>query len=394
MSQILSGVRVLDLSRMLAGPFCSQILADFGAEVIKVEDLNGDTGRWSPPMVGEQSAIFYTVNRNKKSIALDLKSEDGAEVFKRMVGISDVVIDQFRPGVMQRLGFGYDELSKINPRIICCSLSGYGMTGPMSEMAGHDINFLSMAGVIDITGGSDGRPCIPGVQIAGMAGGGMYAVIAILLALIDREKTGRGQFCDIAMLDGSISLMSYALGELFGSQRSGNRGKEILTGGFACYNLYRCKDDKYFSLGAIEGKFWIEFCQTLGVPQLINSQWDISRQDEMHREIELVTQQKNRDEWMEIFSGANICLTPVLSVEEMVEHPQVKARNMIHVLKDLNQTGIDLPVPAPAIVMSQSPAQVNLSFPKLGADADELLAELGFSPDKIQSLRDRRVIGS
>lgn len=165
MSQILSGVRVLDLSRMLAGPFCSQILADFGAEVIKVEDLNGDTGRWSPPMVGEQSAIFYTVNRNKKSIALDLKSEDGAEVFKRMVGISDVVIDQFRPGVMQRLGFGYDELSKINPRIICCSLSGYGMTGPMSEMAGHDINFLSMAGVIDITGGVTADRVFPAFRL-------------------------------------------------------------------------------------------------------------------------------------------------------------------------------------------------------------------------------------
>ncbi|MDD3853062.1 MAG: CoA transferase, partial [Syntrophomonadaceae bacterium] len=249
MSQILSGVRVLDLSRMLAGPFCSQILADFGAEVIKVEDLNGDTGRWSPPMVGGQSAIFYTVNRNKNSIALDLKSEAGAEVFNRLVAISDIVIDQFRPGVMQRLGFGYDKLSEINPRIICCSLSGYGMTGPMSELAGHDINFLSMAGVIDMTGGSDGRPCIPGVQIAGMAGGGMYAVIAILLALIDRGKTGRGQFCDIAMLDGSISLMGYALGDLFGAQRPGNRGREVLTGGFACYNLYRCQDDKYFSLG-------------------------------------------------------------------------------------------------------------------------------------------------
>ncbi|HEX3011833.1 MAG TPA: CoA transferase, partial [Syntrophomonadaceae bacterium] len=249
----LEGIKVLDLSRYLPGPFCTQLLADFGAEVIKVEDpRGGDLGRHLAPLIENQSARFYTVNRNKKSITLDLKQEEGKAAFKKLVLNSDVVVDQFRPGVMDKLGLGYENLREVNDKIIYCTLTGYGLNGPLRNTAGHDINYLSLAGITELTGTSQGKPAICAAQIADIAGGSLYSVIAILLALAARDKTGQGQLCDIAMMDGAVSLLSYTLGEWSGWGRLPERGGDVLTGGYAFYNIYQTKDNKYVSLGALE----------------------------------------------------------------------------------------------------------------------------------------------
>jgi len=314
----LAGVRVLDLSRYLPGPFCTQILADFGAEVIKVEDPGtGDLGRHLPPLIAGESARFYTVNRNKKSITLDLRKEEGKEIFKRLTAVSDVVVDQFRPGVMDRLGLGYEELKKINPKLIYCAITGYGLTGPWRDVAGHDLNYLSLAGVTMLNGTKDSIPALCGVQIADIAGGTLYAVIGILLALINREKTGEGQLCDISMLDGSVSLLAYTLGEWAGEGRLPRRGDELLTGGYACYNVYETKDGQYVSLGAIEEKFWAEFCRKIDRPQYVPWQWRTEVQTEMIADIRNVMREKTKQEWVEFFADDDICFTPVLNLEEV-----------------------------------------------------------------------------
>jgi len=392
--QPLEGIRVLEFATYAAGPFSTQILADFGAEVIKIEDPNrgGDPGRWQVPTVNGKSAYFYTVNRNKKSLTVNIKQPDGQEIIRRLVRKSDVVLDQFRPGVLERLGLGYSQLSQENPRLIYCSLSGYGRTGPMKDEGGHDINFLSMAGILDITGEENGGPVIPGVSFAGLAGGSLYAVIAILLALLYREKTGQGQLSDISMVDGSISFLAYALGELAGWGRLPVRGAEGLTGGCACYNVYPTRDGKYLSLGAVESKFWQEFCTGLGVPEFIDQQWNPQAQESMKKAIADITRRKDRDEWLELFSNSHVCLTPVLSIDEVVNHSHTTARSMIHILNNANDSGVDIPLTGTPIKLSDSPGQIKPEFPELGEHTDELLQELGFLAEEIQRLRRENII--
>lgn len=215
MSLPLEGIRVLDLSRYLPGPLATQLLADFGAEVIKVEDRAGELGRYLPPLINGESSRFYTVNRNKKSITLDMKKEDGKKVFRALAAKADIVVDQFRPGVMDKMGLGYESLRKINDRLIYCIITGYGLTGPMRDTAGHDLNYLNISGVTELTGTKNGMPSLCGVQIADIAGGSLYAVIAMLLAVMARDNTGKGQLCDVAMMDGALSLLSYTIGEWF-----------------------------------------------------------------------------------------------------------------------------------------------------------------------------------
>lgn len=389
----LEGIRVLDLSRVLAGPFCSQLLADFGAEVIKVEDPEGgDPGRWYPPMIKEKSALFYTVNRNKKSISINLKKEEGKHIFKQLVSKSDVIIDQFKPGVMDNLGLGYEQLKQINPGIIYCALSGYGLTGPMRESAGHDLTFQSMAGVTDLTGNKNGMPAISAVQIASVPGGSVYAALAVLMALFHREKTGEGQLCDVAMVDGSVSFLAYALGEWAGMGSLPQRGNQGLTGGFACYNIYPAKDRKYVSLAAVENKFWKEFCDKIGYSEYISFQWDPSRQDEMINNIKNVMQEKERNEWLEIFSGSRVCLAPVLNMEEMCQHPQIIERQMIHKLENIEESGKDISLTGIPFKLSATPGKIKFSFPELGQHNEEVLQFLGYTARDIKQFREAGII--
>lgn len=389
----LEGVKVLDLSRYLPGPFCTQILADFGAEVIKVEDpKGGDLGRLLPPLVNGESTRFYTVNRNKKSITLDLKKEEGKALFKRLVTTCDVVIDQFRPGVMTKLGLDYERLKEINPGIIYCAITGYGMSGPLRDAAGHDLNYLSLAGVTELTGNYQGMPAMSGVQIADIAGGTLYAVIAILLALMHRAKTGQGQLCDIAMLDGSISLLSYTLGEWSGGDKLPERGSDLLTGGYACYNIYETKDKKYISVGAIEGKFWAEFCEKINRKEYIKIQLNPHQQLEMIKDIRAVMLEKTRDEWVDFFANSDICLTPVLALDEMCSHPQVAARDMILKLTSDNKDGKDIVLTGTPIKLSKSPGEVKLTFPKLGEHNEEIFLAAGCTREELEEFKKKQVI--
>lgn len=388
----LEGIKILDLSRTLPGLFCTQLLADFGAEIIKIENKGGNQGRWVNPLVGESSARFYAVNRNKKSITLDLKREEGKSAFKRLVASSDVVVDGFRPGVMEKLGLDYNALKNINQGIVYCALNGFGSTGPLRSFAAHDINILSMAGVTGLTGTSDGNPGMSPVQLAGTAGGSLYAVIAILIALIYRQQTGQGQFCDVSMLDGTISLLAFTLAEWSGWGRLPQRGKELITGGYAFSQIYETSDSRYVSVGAAEPKFWEEFCLRIGLPEYITTQRRPEMQAQMIENINTRIKQKSQAEWMDIFNDANICFTPVLEVDEMCEHPQVVARDMIIKLSNFKGSGKDMVWAGLPVKLSASPGQVKLTFPKPGEHTTEVLTSAGYTAKEIELLKITGVI--
>lgn len=393
MSLPLEGLRVLDLSRYLPGPFCTQILADFGAEVIKVEDpRGGDLGRQLAPVIKGQSSRFYTVNRNKKSISLDLKKEEGRAIFKKLVLDCDLVVDQFRPGVMDKMGLGYETLRAINERIIYCAITGYGLTGPLRDTAGHDVNYLNLSGVTGLTGACDGMPAMSGVQIADISGGTLYSVIAILLALASRGKTGRGQLCDIAMMDASVSLLVYTLGEWSGWGVLPERGDDVLTGGYACYNIYETKDNKHVSLGAVEDKFWADFCRKTDCEEFIKLQWDKPKRKEIIENIRMVMKKKTREEWVDFFTDSDICFTPVLTMEEMCEHSQVKAREMIIKVPDVRGTGHEVVLTGVPIKLSDTPGVIKLTFPELGEHNEEVLLAAGYTPAEIEKFRKNQVI--
>lgn len=393
MSLPLEGLKVLDLSRYLPGPFCTQILSDFGAEVIKVEDPNGgDLGRHLAPILEDQSSRFYTVNRNKKSISLDLKKEEGKVIFRRLVHDSDVVVDQFRPGIMDKMGLGYEHLKEINKRIIYCAISGYGLSGPLRDSAGHDLNYLSLSGVTGLTGTCQGMPAMSGVQIADISGGTLYSTIAILLALANREKTGKGQLCDIAMMDASVSLLAYTLGEWSGWGVLPERGDDVLTGGYACYNIYKTKDHKYVSLGAVEEKFWAEFCQKIGREDYISFQWDKSKRLQIIEEVKETILEKTRDEWVDFFAASDICFTPVLTLEEMCENPQVAAREMIIKVPNVRGSGREVVVTGVPIKLSDTPGVIKITFPELGEHNREVLQAVGYTLAEIEEFRKNQII--
>jgi crotonobetainyl-CoA:carnitine CoA-transferase CaiB-like acyl-CoA transferase len=393
MSLPLEGIKVLDLSRYLPGPFCTQILADFGAEIIKVEDpKGGDLGRSLTPLIEDESARFYTVNRNKKSITIDLKKEEGKAIFRKLVVSSDVVVDQFRPGVMKKMGLDYESLRTLNQGIIYCAITGYGLTGPLRDAAGHDLNYLNLSGVTELTGTYQGMPAMSGVQIADISGGTLYSVIAILLALASREKTGQGQLCDVSMMDASISLLAYTLGEWAGWGRLPERGNDVLTGGYACYNVYKTKDDRYVSLGAVEDKFWAEFCTKIERSEYIKLQWKTDLQQDIQTDIRAIMLDKTQNEWVELFASSDICFTPVLTLEEMCSHPQVIARDMILKLTNVKGSGKDVPLTGVPIKLSATPGVAKLTFPRLGEHTDAVLIEAGYTSEEIDELKKLGVV--
>jgi len=388
----LEGIRILDLTMYLPGPLCSQFLADFGAEVIKVEEPGGEWGRWVPPRIGKQSARFYAVNRNKKSIAVDLKTEEGKDIFCKLVATADVLLEQFRPGVMDKLGLGYQQLKKVNPRLVYCAITGYGYTGPLKTAAGHDLNYLSLAGVTGLTGTKEGKPAMSAVQIADIAGGTHGAVSAILLALLSREKTGQGQFCDVAMMDGAVNMLAYTLGEWSGTGQEPQRGGEILTGGYACYNIYETKEGKYVSLGAIEDKFWQGFCARIGRPEFVPWQWVPDKQEDMIQAIGEIMRDMTRDEWVEFFADSDICFTPVLSLQEMVEHPQVVEREMVIRAQDFLNSGRTMYIPGNPVKLSETPGEIKLTFPKIGEHTREILLGIGYTLEEISRFKELGIV--
>lgn len=392
MSFPLDGIKILDLTNGRTGPFSTQILADFGAEVIKIERvMSGEPGRNEEPIIDGQSTYFYAVNRNKKSLTLNLKDERGRDVFKRLAAVSDVVVDQFRPGVMERLGVGYEALKETNPGLIYCSLTGFGADGPMNSAAGHDINLQAVSGLLGLTGTRAGHPAISQVPLAGFAGGAMYTVVAILLALLHREKTGLGQFCDIAMLDSAISYLSSGLAAWSGYGELPRMGNDVLTGGNPTYNVYETSDHLYVTLGALEPKFWEGFCRKAERLEWIDKVNDPNNHSQLVEEVGSLFKTRTRDEWVDLFKNEDICFSPVLSLEEMTGHPQVKARQMIR----------DYPVNGPLgcihlagspIKLSATPPRQDLNFYNAGENNQEILLSAGFTPEEIKFLQQQNII--
>ncbi|RLA98899.1 MAG: CoA transferase [Deltaproteobacteria bacterium] len=392
MSAPLEGIKVLDLSRLLPGPFCSMLLADMGAEVIKIEAPGvGDYIRWWDPKLGNNSGMHVVLNRNKKSLTLNLKSETGKEIFRGLAKLSDVILEGFRPGVMDKLNLGYENLSELNPKIVYCAISGYGATGPISKKAGHDINFLALNGLLSYNG-IDGKPTVPGVQIGDMGGGGLLAAFAILAAIIAREKTGKGQFIDISMTDGAMVWNCLRFGNWIADGTIPAPGDGMLNGGFACYNVYETKDGKFMALGALEPQFWSAFCQAVNRPDLDTPEYfkPGDHQKELIQELSRIFRTRTRAEWVEFLKDVDCCCEPVLNLEEASNSKMSRERGMI-VEMEHHQWGKYLQLGIPC-KFSETPGNILTHAPELGEHTDEILSDLGFSPEEIEQLRTKKVI--
>jgi len=391
MSLPLEDLRVLDLTRLLPGPFCTLLLADMGADVIKVEDPGmGDYLRWNPPLGSSGMSLhFHTINRNKRSIALDLKKKEGRELLLELAGWAEVLVEQFRPGVMDRLGLGYEVVKEVNPSIVYCSITGYGQDGPYRDVAGHDINYLGYAGVLGLTGHADGPPVISGVQIADLGAGGMYGALSILMAYIHVLKTDEGQHLDVSMLDGSVSWLTINTGEFFAGGEAPGRGEQVLHGLWPCYNIYPAADG-YMAVGALEEKFWRRTCELLGRPEYAAEQFNAGKRDELFSWLSGELSKKTRAQWMEIFADEDCCVSPVLSLDEVSRDPQVMHRKMmVQVDDDKLGRATTLGIP---VKFSRTPGEIRSSAPFQGENTDEVLRMLGCSTEEIERLKEEGVV--
>ena len=376
----LSGITVIDLSRLLPGPYCSMILADHGARVIAVE---------SKQFMAD-GLFINTVNRNKEHMSLNLKSEVGKQIFLRLFEKADVMLEGFRPGVVDRLGVDYERMRKVNPKIIYCSITGYGQDGPMRDRVGHDVNYLSYAGVLNLIGEPDRPPSIPGMPIADIAAGGMNAAIGILLALFAREKTGRGQYIDISMTDGMVAFLPVAL---FFQQLTGQdprRADAMLSHRYACYNTYETADGRYLSIGAVENRFWKTLCEHFGVPQYTSLQYDDSGRNEILHFMRATFKKKTLAEWDAELADLEICYGRVQTFSEMLADPLFREREMI--LELAGRAGEKKPAIGVPVKLSQTPGSVRSAPVDFGESTGAILKELGYTEEEITLLARKDVI--
>jgi alpha-methylacyl-CoA racemase len=394
----LEGIRVLDLSRLLPGGFCSLLLADFGADVVKVEDTGmGDYIRWSPPYYegahdSAKSALFLSLNRNKRSIRLDLKSDGGREALLALVRDADVVLESFRPGVLDRLGVGYERMREENTRIVYCAISGYGQDGPKRDASGHDMNYLGLVGLLGLTGAGGGEPVQAAGQIADLGGGALMAAFGILAALRERDGdgtpanpgSGEGQLVDVSMSDGALSWLAMVAAAHFADGNVPRRGELPLAGALICYRPYECADG-WVSLGALEPKFWQAWCRGVGREDLVPMQFERPG-SESHAQVQEIFRGRTRDEW-EAFARVNdCCLEPILELDEALDSELVRARGMV---VELEQPGAQRPVRqlgAP-VKLSRTPGEhARLPGPALGEHTEEVLLAAGYSRERVAEL--------
>lgn len=376
----LSGIQVLDLSRMLPGPYCSMILADHGADVIAIERKE----------YKKDDLFFDSINRNKRHMTLDLKTAAGLEIFQRLVTTADVVIEGFRPGVVTRLGIDYESLKSINPKIIYCSISGYGQSGERRNLPGHDVNYISTSGVLSLIG-ERGRPhAIPGIQIADIAGGSMNAVTGILLALYARDRIGKGQYIDISMTDGILGLL--ALPHHF-AEKSGEPTKvadNILSHRFACYNTYETLDSRYVALGAVENRFWKKLCLHLGRPDFVALQYDENSRGEIIRYFREMFITKSYEAWENELVPLEVCFTGIKDVSEVFDDTTFRSRNMVFdYVDDKGRKKKSFGIP---VKLSETPGNIRSVPPGFGADTEKILADLGYSKSQVEEFAESGVV--
>jgi alpha-methylacyl-CoA racemase len=378
----LQGIRVLDLSRLLPGPFLTMVLADLGADVVKIEDPRlGDYMRQFPPSKGGISGRYLAVNRGKRSIVLDLKAAAGRDALLRMAAQADVVVESFRPGVMDKLGVGYAALAQANPGIVVCSISGFGQTGPYVERAGHDLGYIALAGVLAMGGTAGGAPAMPGVQIADLAGGALWSATAILAALVGRHRTGKGAHLDISMTEGALALVTAELGNL-DCGRHPTRGVETLNGGLACYAIYRTQDDRYLAVGALEPKFWLALNQAVGRPpnvhELIAPPED---QAQVRAELAAIFATKTAAEWNAILAQHDCCVEVVTELDELPDHPLHRAREVFFTIDGGPGVG-----PVQQVRTPLGTPSAPRPPPRQGEHTRDVLGEYGFSDAEIAAL--------
>ena len=388
----LEGLKVLDLSRLLPGGFCSLLLADFGADVLKVEDTGmGDYVRWSVPAYegAEQSAgsaLFLSLNRNKTSIRLNLKTDEGKEVLLRLAREYDVLLESFRPGVLDRLGVGYERLREENPRLVYCAITGYGQTGPYRDRAGHDTNYLGLVGLLGLTGAKDGPPVQAAGQIADLGGGALMAAFGIMAALHERERSGEAQLVDVSMADGALSWLAIVAARYFAEGTAPRRGELELAGSLVCYRPYECADG-WVSLGALEPKFWQSWCRGVGREDLIERQFE-QPGSPAHAEVEAEFLKRTRDEWKAFNDEHDCCLEPILGLDEALDSELVRERGMV---AELDQPGVAEPVRLLGlpVKLGRTPGDAaRLPGPVLGEHTDAVLRSLGYDDDRIAALKE------
>src|SRR5260221_10316416 len=382
----LAGITVLDLTRYIPGPSCTMLLGDLGADVIKVEEPPaGDATRAVPRAVGGDGPISRARNPNKRSVVVDIRQDAGASVVRRLAAKADVLVEAFRPGVLAKHGLGPDGLRRLNPRLVYCSLTGYGQDGPMAARAGHDVDYIALGGLLGTTRDAEGRQVLPATQVADMTGA-LLATIGILAALQARERGGRGQVVDVSMLEGVLSLMTIPATRLL----AGGALPNELTGTHACYNVFRCKDGRHLSVGALEPKFWESLCNALGMPERVGRQWE--RAEKARATVEdfaRVFATKDRDEWVRGLHAADACVEPVLELDEALGQPQVVARRAV---AEGVTGGARFKTVASPIRLSETKVAAPRPVPTLGQHTDEVLRATGYADREIGTLRDNGVI--
>ncbi len=399
MTAPLDGIKVLDLTKLAPGPFCTMFLADLGAEVIKIEEPGPPTGRRADqagaagtqgPISSFSSSPYNALGRNKQSIGINLKSGAGKEIYFRLADRADVIVEEYRPGVAKRLGIDYEQLSARNPRLIYCAITGFGQNGPYRDLVGHDINYIATAGVLSMLGRPGQPPTIPHNLVADYAGGGMHGAIGVLAALVARSQTGRGQYVDISMMDGSLAILAQAFSAFFAGGKLPQRGETIFDGGIPNYNVYLTKDGKYITIAAIEPWFFANLCRALGREDFIAHEFDSSKRAEIARVFTETFKTKTRDEWFAILTRNDICAGRMLTLDEVPSDPQVLAREMIVEVEGpggqkIKQVGVSLK-------FSDTPGSIRSLAPQLGQHTDEILGALGYAKDEIDRWREAGAI--
>jgi alpha-methylacyl-CoA racemase len=387
----LSDVKVLDLTRLLPGGFCSLLLADLGAEVLKVEDTGmGDYIRWAPPYygtdeqqaLGTRSSLYLSLNRGKRSVRLDLKQEQGREALLRLVAAHDVVLDGFRPGVLDKLGVGYERMREANPRVVYCAITGYGQDGPYAQRAGHDMNYLGLVGLLGVTGAKDGPPVQSAGQIADLGGGALMAAFGVMAALHERERSGKGQMVDVSMADGALSWLAMVAGRYFCDEEVPRRGEQMLAGGIVCYLPYEAADG-WVTCGALEPKFWAAFCEGVDRPDLVEKQFEAPG-SEAWAEVATVFRARTRAEWKAFNDERDCCIEPVLDLDEALGSELVRERGMVVEIEQ-PELGTVRQLGHP-VKLSRTPADPTRPAPAFGEHTEEVLREAGYSAEEVAAM--------